>query len=36
MSELDTLGMRPTGTHVTVFERVHATLTDALSAIDEV
>ncbi|HEY1974626.1 MAG TPA: hypothetical protein VGH89_42225 [Pseudonocardia sp.] len=36
MDELDGLHLRPTGTHVAVFERVHVTLTDALSAIDEV
>ncbi|WP_169748079.1 hypothetical protein [Pseudonocardia acaciae] len=33
---LDGLDARPTAQHVAAFERVHAALTDALSAIDGV
>lgn len=36
LAELDGLQARPTAEHVAAFERVHAALTDALSAIDEV
>jgi hypothetical protein len=36
MAALEGLEGRPTATHVAAFEQVHAALTDALSAIDEV
>lgn len=36
LAGLDGLQARPTAQHVAAFERVHAALTDALSAIDEV
>ena len=36
MVALDGLSLRPTAGHVAAFDQVHAALTDALSAIDEV
>jgi hypothetical protein len=36
MAALEGLEGHPTATHVAAFEQVHAALTDALSAIDEV
>lgn len=36
LAGLDGLDARPTAQHVAAFERVHAALTDALSAIDGV
>ena len=36
MAALEGLQARPTATHVAAFEQLHAALTDALSAIDEV